>query len=136
MREIKFRVWKHKHQYPANNEEKMIYFNLGDYAYDQDGEQGNQYIDLNEMPIMQYTDLKDKNGKEIYEGDILLVKERMHNSVVEYHKGCFRGCDYSSKTRVLLEVFNEDSEVIGNIYESPELLTKGGHNETQSNPTR
>jgi uncharacterized phage protein (TIGR01671 family) len=75
-----------------------------------------------------FTGLKDKNGKEIYEGDILRYKSGFYGfagqlliSEVEWDSAfCgFRPfCDYSSEYDDLVK----DPEVIGNIYENPELL--------------
>ncbi len=68
---------------------------------------------------MQYTGLKDKNGKEIYEGDVLSGRY-----IVEYKNDCFvvqeHTNDWSSVHYVLHH--NPEMEVIGNIYENPELL--------------
>lgn len=73
---------------------------------------------------MQYTGLKDKNGTEIYEGDI--VKCRHGIGVVKFHNASFVfDWDFNALNE-LMHVWKEDSvlqvEIIGNIYENPELL--------------
>lgn len=113
MREIKFRAWDK--EYP---ERKMSYSR--DWAnYDW----GDLIQDKERFEVMQYTGLKDKNGKEIYEGDIL---EGFGKWVVMFSNGKFifqlqkrnkRGFDPES-------IDFDFVAVIGNIYENPELLTK------------
>ena len=74
--------------------------------------------------IMQSTGLKDKNGKEIFEGDILGTKDGLLNGVVEYRS------DLGMWTNSLISYNNFERlcnvagnrEIIGNIYENPELL--------------
>lgn len=81
--------------------------------------------------LMQYTGLKDKNGKEIYEGDILLVDGHRYCEVI-WHKH-IAGFDTryikGASNRILFEALENNQietrcEVIGNIYENPELLNE------------
>ena len=82
--------------------------------------------DLDKFPIMQYTGLKDKNGKEIYEGDI--IKWCVWDHKVEWEKhsasyGAYALSDIIDIYSMKLDPHNwMDAEVIGNIYENPELL--------------
>lgn len=75
--------------------------------------------------LRQYTELKDKNGKEIYEGDIL-QNDRGTILKVLFEEGafCATGTDALNKSRVfsLLYDFYGWSSIIGNIYENQELI--------------
>jgi hypothetical protein len=71
------------------------------------------------MVLMQYTGLKDKNGKEIYEGDILRFDFYYRPMVVEYEGWGF-GCIRDDGIKEMPN--KEYREVIGNIYENKELL--------------
>ena len=108
MREIKFRAWN-------KEKEEMIYFGLFDTD---EGYHIQTQTMLEELPIMQYTGLKDKNRKEIYEGDIVMDTELgnykmvvdevwVANKIIEINDG-------NNATGAIV--------IIGNIYESPEVL--------------
>ena len=131
MREINFRAW--------NEVEGFL-----DTAWSIDFEhrlvchRAHNQSDLDDCVLMQYTGLKDANGIEIFEGDILgfcdfdslrtggNTSDKMHTAVVKFSEGSWvveEGgyCDY------LYQVIANDSEleIIGNIYENKELLEGG-----------
>ena len=91
----------------------------------------SDYFDIREIPIMQYTGLHDKNGKEIYEGDI--VRIIVNNNIekickVEFKNGIFGVMFSKNKDLTAFPHFcNTTFEIIGNIYDNPELL--GGEDE-------
>ena len=128
MREIKFRGWIKK-------KKLMVYFGLFEtdmtylyYAKDKNGDFG-LFIDEENDPIMQYTGLKDKKDKEIYEGDIVrwIIPEDIseferEKRIIFWNKdSCgFFGKTLDSKYHCFIN--GELFEIIGNIYENPELL--------------
>ena len=115
MKDIKFRIWDKENK-------KMINLGRIDIA---DGSCsptifGNVFYDYwNDVELMQYVGCKDKNNKEIYEGDIVKTKEHMGQII--YSKGMFF---IDVKGDFYLPIYNvsEFMEVIGNIYENPELI--------------
>lgn len=132
-REIKFRAW--------NKEKKiMVYKNEDGSSCFWDGVDAssvelincelNSEINRSEYEFMQYTGLKDKNGVEIYEGDI--VKAYCHGEYV-IGKIIYEHCGFTINVMnneeleygriIILETF---VEVIGNIYDNPELIEKEG----------
>lgn len=137
-REIKFRAYSsHNHKmYPVSNIEWDADGRM--WVTADDGKNGIELID-DEAHLMQYTGLHDKNGREIYEGDIVSfgsvwnngddedIDEEFHIGVVEYdpHYAVYDvNCEGSGERRFLfMDIVNYDGYgVIGNIFENPELL--------------
>lgn len=148
MRDIKFRAWlpkekrmvTHKTWTVINEDQDECDFQTalfvaheclyqstpaswGNLADEPDAEMIASYSD--NFELMQYTGLKDKNGKEIYEGDILHFKDP-HDGII----GTVEWADFGWQvTNDYFDQQFEDTppdewEVIGNIYENPELLKK------------
>ena len=123
MREIKFRAWHKDERRWINLNGFDIFFNgcilegMVDLIY----EQGNlKPYPLKVCELVQYTGLKDQNGKEIYEGDIIKDDWRNSPRVVIFTDACFMSDYKNGKSQEFIDF--EVSEVIGNIYENPELL--------------
>lgn len=127
-REIKFRTW---------TGEKMIspdYVRRDGYAFWRE----NSIPQMTKENIMQYTGLKDKNGKEIYEGDVIDIHQTVNGQSIFVIENCVpfpdvryafdKSYKYEYNLHELLEIDIDESEktieVIGNIYENPELLNQ------------
>ena len=136
MREIKYRMW--------NKKEKKMY-KVGVLDFDDEKAYIKNYLSytvsnymFEDIELMQYTGLHDKNGKEIYEGEIIKIKYRKGFKFGEpIYEIFIAKVNYNSAyTSFVTENCNpenichecenlgdyKDIEVIGNIYENPELL--------------
>lgn len=131
MREIKFRCWDKVLNYYINEDDMPI---LGDGR--------NKILTFGDTEMYtfgQYTGLKDKNGKEIYEGDILrcehLETKEIETVAVKFNPGQFavydpNCCDICKDSDGCMAYLSDwvffptvwKIEVIGNIHENPELL--------------
>ncbi|MCO4095729.1 hypothetical protein KFV08_07845 [Macrococcoides canis] len=119
----KFRVWEHDVKF-MNDQVRITYNPFGSNKIFVEATECFGWKDVDEKYLMQSTGLKDKNGKEIYEGDIIYCRDlwldgdrrKTHKQIVKYDSGMF------SAGYVSLRTNNSTSEIIGNIYENPELL--------------
>ena len=120
MRQHKFRAWDKKRK--TMNYQKSDHPTFGDHSFDF----GDLfYYSKNELVAMQYTGLKDKNGKEIYEGDIVSGKQYSKKVVYNEERTTFMLLFYYENRWLrdnLSEEVSTGAEVIGNIYENKELL--------------
>lgn len=106
MRTIKFRMWSIKDKFM---DDTPVVYKGAPCTINSDGE--IVWMPQDDTVLMQFTGLLDKNGKEIYEGDVMHHDE-MKAHAIEFQEGRFGKfyIDYSL------------CEVIGNIYENPELI--------------
>lgn len=144
MREIKFRAW-HFHKgwkkdgkdMPPGWEKGFYLTEDGRFTFPEGGWDLNGDMEISGTTgvLMQYTGLHDKNGKEIYEGDVVELKRKqvngdIHRFVVEWDEMKAGFCltlvhmyPKRQDSYIRNEFINaKNKTVIGNIYENPELL--------------
>lgn len=125
MRAIRFRAWD-------NETEKMYRVEVINFS----GRptvylQYNPIIKkpLDDVVLMQYTGLKDKHGKEIYEGDVitpLILNGTITHGLVGFLYGSFVARQIGAEGMFTEISSLSKCEIIGNIYENPDLLRKEG----------
>jgi len=154
MRKIKFRAW-------CKNLKRIVHVRTIEYIEDYDRSKmiifrrlesvairynneddciQDEYRDSKSVELMQFTGLLDKNGEEIFEGDILEIKNyekgfgwTTRKAFVFFEDGCFKIDNNNYWNPLVAHVIGEDTDykgwtakVIGNIYENPELIKDGG----------
>lgn len=139
-REIKFRAWNTKRMIYDKEQFKIVpnphgKCNFGIVYVDGDLYEGGGWrVDFGIGALMQFTGLKDKNGKEIYEGDIIDCRdgkaeivyiEIFAKFVMDFNLSGKKGLpDFEDRNYQDADTCMRSIEVIGNIYENPELLEK------------
>ena len=137
MRPIRFRAWDIENREMIRVDEINFGMEIvGTYiGTDERGDPVFRYLNFKQVILMQYTGLKDKNGMEIYEGDIVNItqyfgghpygeiervikrSEYNNNLIADSESGDWRTPEVRMTFRS-----SDDYEVIGNIYQNPELI--------------
>ena len=129
MREIKFREWDADNHCMVYDWYKVV----SQKPYSENRFLGIQKQTL-ATEVMQYTGLKDKNGKEIYEGDIITTEikylDHLKQYIIGFRNGTFCFLENDEEVQVWDDGINKwhsleniySIRVVGNIYENPEIL--------------
>ena len=131
MRQIKFRAWDKTSDVMRTDISSIDYDSTGNICQINVITGTDILFPEKEAVLMQYTDLKDKNGVEIYEGDIVDCERHGFTTSIEYYGGAFRCRSEGVPLSLYIDECyadkddNNQLEVIGNIYENPELVEAG-----------
>jgi hypothetical protein len=119
MRDFKFRAWD-KNRKVMIPETKLFRLDCSNELSFLALAQG--YYEEYDMEIMQYAGIKDKKGTEIYEGDIYHQGDENIRYIVVWNDTGLIGKQIGSSSYAGLQHWRSKIQVIGNIYENPELL--------------
>ena len=121
MKETKFRAWDESTNTMSYEVEFHRFSDC--YGFRMELEHHKKHwVNVDSKFVMQYTGLKDKNGKEIYEGDLLKMDYHGDNIFeVVFDNGAFCIKPFMSPD-TLVDDYTDQAEIIGNIYENPEMV--------------
>lgn len=112
MRKIKYRFWDGKQMY--------------DWGWAQEYQVEHVFSpDVEDWKVMLFTGLLDCHGKEIYEGDVCVWPSGINREIIwDERNACFSTPLYKLQVeKGLKTILGQHIEIIGNIYENPELIT-------------
>jgi uncharacterized phage protein (TIGR01671 family) len=118
----KFRAWLKKEQKMDNDVDHISWLEDELYCI---GDGITYMVSAEDLVLMQSTGLLDKYGKEIFEGDIVKTAKDVYSEPTYYEVIRHRGGAYRLESKqhgCELWLRHTDCEVVGNIYENPELL--------------
>jgi len=124
-RPIKFRAWNKEHKKwlkninPQGNPLTIYTITFDGYVWEKGKDDS---FTMGEIALQQFTGITDAKGKEVYEGDIMKYSSTNHEGEVIFWQGRFLISSEKDDAHYDLQI-TSDLEVIGNIYETPELLT-------------
>lgn len=120
----RFRAWLKEDKETVDVEE--IHFYKGEFDFI--GDAITWMCKSNDCVLMQSTGLRDKGGKEIFEGDVVKMAKNVYSEPTYYEVVRYRGGAYRLESkRYVCELWlrHTDCEIVGNIWENPELLEVG-----------
>lgn len=130
-REIKFRAFDKDYRKMSDSATIDELLNHSDDWFGFRIHIGGRYVPVDDCEITQFTGIIDKNGKEVYEGDLVKRKrfstgKHLYTSKVVFMNGCFMLEPSVRHLEDYLYKYNsyDELEVIGNIFEHPELCSK------------
>lgn len=122
----KFRVWMKSLKWMCDVTNISFDSKFVDICQQGDTERYTEMsVEFDEITLMQSTGLFDRNGKEIFEGDIVKMSKDVYSEPTYYEVVRHRGGAYRLESKqhgCELWLRHTDCEVVGNIYENPELL--------------
>lgn len=118
---LRFRAWLKEDKEMVDVEEINFYNGEFDFI----GDAITWMCKSNDCVLMQSTGLRDKNGKEIFEGDVVKMAKNVYSEPTYYEVVRHRGGAYRLESKQYgceLWLRHTDCEIAGDIYKNPELL--------------
>lgn len=135
-REIKYKFWDKTHKLMS---QPVVLFDHFPFSVDlefvgrPEHKIGEVEFTREELEPLQYTGLKDKNGVEIYEGDVVAYTDELDARNLEVYWDSAL-CGFQCRLRGYhTPIMEEQSEVIGNVWENPELINRKDGDDTSNN---